>query len=477
MSGPSGTAAGKNGCSALNHAPLVKVSQAFGPRRFPQSEDIMNSNKRFVLSASDFSPNAADAATVAAKLALYRGEKLVLVHVTDSPRASARTVLNNRLKTEVDRLQKTGVEVEALLLDGVKAAEALVNYIRKEEPTLLVVGCGVKGPLDRWVLGSFSEKVAEAAPVPTLIVHNPSAFEGWDSKQGRLRILLALDFYASSDVVLRWAKQFQLTGPCEFIACHVHFRMPALAESTSAASPPINPVAMQHRLERDLQKKVRDQICDDSIETIVRPYFGDPGPCIVELAAEKQAHLIAVGTHQRHGVHRLAQFSISREVLHQTAINVICVPFTARFDAREAHIPEFRRVLVATDFSELGNTAIPFACAACSIGGLVKIIHVAPPRVPIKRHAGTGWPSDYRENLRALIPNETGARCQPPEVEVLEDNNVAKAICAEAERFGADVVCLASHGLGSSQALHGSVTKAVLKRLRRPLLVIRRREE
>jgi nucleotide-binding universal stress UspA family protein len=36
---------------------------------------------------------------------------------------------------------------------------------------------------------------------------------------------------------------------------------------------------------------------------------------------------------------------------------------------------------------------------------------------------------------------------------------------------------MASHGLGASRALHGSVTKAVLKKIRRPLLVIRRPEE
>jgi nucleotide-binding universal stress UspA family protein len=192
---------------------------------------------------------------------------------------------------------------------------------------------------------------------------------------------------------------------------------------------------------------------------------------------EKQVHVIAVGTHQRHGLHRLAQFSVSREVLHQSTVNVICVPITTRFDAREAHIPDFHRVLVATDFSDLGNTAIPFACASCCIGGLVKIIHVAAPRVLGRRRSGSGWSADLREQLRALIPNEIGARCQPPVVEVLEDKNVARAICLEADRFGADVVCMASHGLGASRALHGSVTKAVLKQLRRPLLVVRRPED
>lgn len=436
----------------------------------------MNSKQRFILSASDFSSHANDAAMVAAKLAFRRGERLMLVHVTDSPRASVRAVLNRRLAAEVERLQKTGVEVQALLLDGARPSESLVRYIRKEEPSLVVVGSGVKSPMDRWALGSFSEAIAESSPAPTLVVRNPAAFESWDWTKGRLAVLLALDFYASSDVVLRWAKQFQLAGPCDLTACHVNWRMPSLEESATAAAA-VNPAVLQRRLERDLRKKVRDQIGDDAVEVIVRPYFGDPGPCIVEIAREKQAHLIAVGTHQRHGLHRLAQFSISREVLHQAALNVICVPLTASFEAREAHIPDFRRVLVATDFSALGNTAVPFACAACSIGGLVKIIHVAAPRVPAKRRARTGWSCDYHEQLRALIPNETGARCQPPEVEVLESIDVAKAICAEADRFGADLVCLASHGLGVSRALHGSVTKGVLKRLRRPLLVIRRPEE
>ena len=436
----------------------------------------MKSKRGFILSASDFSLHASDAATVAAKIALRRGEMLRLVHVTDAPRASVRMILQNRLEAEGVRLRKTGVEVEPLLLDGAKPAEELVRYIRKEEPSLIVVGCDVKGPMDRWALGSFSERVAEASPVPTLVVRNPAVFESWDWTKERLTVLLALDRYASSDVVLRWAKQFQFAGPCDLVACHVNWRMPSMEEAAITAAA-VNSDAQQHRLERDLHKKVRDQIGDDSLEVIVRPSFGDPGPCILEIAREKKAHLIAIGAHQRHGLHRLAQFSVSREVLHQSAVNVICVPVTASFDAREAHIPDFRRVLVATDFSELGNTAIPFACAACSIGGLVKIVHVARPRSASKRRAGTGWASDDREQLQALIPNEAGARCQPPEVEVLESGDAAKAICVEAERFGADVVCMASHGLGASRALHGSVTKAVLKRLRRPLLVIRRPEE
>lgn len=437
----------------------------------------MNSNRPTILCATDFSPHANDAAAVAAKLALRRTEKLRLVHATGTIVDAALATVRQRLEVETLRLRESGAEIEPLLLEGGNAPDALLEHIRTNPPALVVVGSGVKGPIDRWALGSFSERLAESSPVPTLVVRNPSVFETWDWTKDRLRVLLALDLNTTSDVVLRWAKEFQLAGPCDLISCHVNRRMPTVEEAEVAPGRPVNPPALQSRLERELHKKVRDQIGDDASAVVVKPYYGDPGPCIVEIAAEVKAQLIAVGTHQRHGLGRLAQFSVSRELLHQSGMNVVCVPVGAKFDARDAHIPDFRRVLVATDFSELGNAAVPFACAACSIGGLVRIIHVAEPRPSTLRHAGTGWPSDLREQLRGLVPNETGARCRPPEVEVLEDNDVAHAICGEAERFGADLVCLASHGLGASRALHGSVTKGVLKKIRRPLLVIRRPEE
>jgi nucleotide-binding universal stress UspA family protein len=435
----------------------------------------MKTNPSCLICATDFSSPANEAASVAAKLALRRQEKLLLVHATGVGSGKVSALLNRRLESEGLQLSKTGAVVESVLLHGIHPTDALLHYIRKQQPSLVAVGCGTKGPIDRWALGSFSEKIAEAAPVPTLVVRNPAALEAWDWAKSRLTILLALDFTASSDAVLRWGRKFQRLGPCDFIASHVNWRAPTLDDTPAPIDPPRNPDALQNRLERDLKKKVRDQMGDDGIPIVVRPSRGSAGATLIEIAREKKAHLIAVGAHQRHGIHRLAQFSVSREVLHAASLNVICVPVTTPYDARDAHLPDFRRVLVATDFSELGNTAIPYACGACAIGGRVKIVHVVSPR-KAKRHEGTDWASDLRMQLRGLIPDETGARGQPPEVQVLKAKDVATAICEEAGRFGADVVCMASHGMGASRALHGSVTKTVLKRLRLPLLVIRRPE-
>ena len=424
---------------------------------------------------TDFSPGAIATAGVAAKLAVQRSEDLRLVHAMETRNVRAVAETRARLEAEAARLRKAGVNVEPLLLEGASPTRAVLDQTRVEGASLVVVASGVKGPLDRWAIGSFSEKIAEASPVPTLVVRDPSAFDTLDGRKGALKVLLALDLFSTSDVVLRWAREFQLTTPCEIVSCHINLRMPTTEEAAVAPGRPVNPPEIQARLERELRKKVRDQLGDDTGAIMVKPYFGDPAPCVVEVAREIKAHVIAVGTHQRRGLSRLAQFSVSRELLHESGANVVCVPVSAKFDPREAHLPEFRRVLVTTDFSELGNTAIPFACSAASIGGLVKIIHIATPRGRKARdNAGR---AQLMQQLRALIPNETGARGQPPQVEVVEASDVAEAICAEADRFGADLVCVASHGLGASRALHGSVTKAILKKIRRPLLVIRRPEE
>jgi nucleotide-binding universal stress UspA family protein len=420
-----------------------------------------------IVCATDFSRSATEAATVAAKLALRFGATLRLVHATDS-RPRAHGALQKRLDAEAARLSATGATVAPLLLPAFRPTHALIEHLQTAPPLLVVAGCNSKGALDRWALGSFSEAIAEGAPVPTLVVRNPEVFETWDWSRSRLTMLLALDFTSSSDAVLRWARQFQRGGPCDFAACHVNWRTPTI-EDTERAQPPANPPAVQQRLERDLRKKIRDQLGDDTMPVVVRAYFGDPGPGVVEVAAERKAQIVAIGTHQRHGLHRLARFSVSREVLHQAATNVVCVPVQARFEGREAHIPDLLRVLVATDLSDLGNTAVPYACAIGGAAGRVKIVHVAPAvGSTIRRNAR------LREELRGLIPDECAARGQTPEVEVLEAKDVPEAICAAAERYGADVVCLASHGLGMSRALHGSVAKAVLKSLRRPLLIVRR---
>lgn len=438
----------------------------------------MSWKRPFILGATDFSPRAIEAASAAAKLAQARFTLLRLVHVSDADATDALVAAMNNLEAEVQRLRSTGATVESLLLKGARPSGTLIDYVWAEMPILVVVGSNIKGSFDRWAIGSFSERLAESSPVPTLVVRNAAPFRSWDWAGERLKVLLALDLYSSSDVVLRWAKAFQHNGPCDFTSCFVNSRIPTSDEVALRSVQAINPPLFQSHLEDEIRKKIRDQMGDGASAVVVKPSFGKPGSCLAEIAREMQFPVIVVGAHQRRGMDRMMHVSVSRELLHESEANVVCVPTTAKFDPREAHIPDYHRVLVATDFSEIGDAAVPYACAACCMGGLLKIIHVVPSRAqPPGTTERSATIIELEDHLSSLIPLESIARGRPPESEVLEQADVAEAICAEADRFGADLVCLASHGMGASRALHGSVTSAVLKKLHRPLLIIRRPDE
>ena len=134
----------------------------------------------------------------------------------------------------------------------------------------------------------------------------------------------------------------------------------------------------------------------------------------------------------------------------------------------------------------LGDRAIPYAYAALPPGGVVKLVHVIPPwelpgplvphyqpkRLTEKQHKQLA--ADSLKKLRALIPPEAQACGLTTEVEVIEQRDTADGIRQAAERFGADVICLGSHGRsGLSKAVMGSVAQKVMASTLRPVLVIR----
>lgn len=149
-------------------------------------------------------------------------------------------------------------------------------------------------------------------------------------------------------------------------------------------------------------------------------------------------------------------------------------------------IPEFRRVLVPTDFSELSLEAVPFAYALAARGGSVCLLHVvesAGPPNPLYAHYRPGrtptpeeraaQEADLRQKLRELEPGFARAKGVSTEVELAESAAVAECIVEIAGRLRADAVCMASHGRsGLGRALFGSVAEEVLRRVDRPALIV-----
>jgi nucleotide-binding universal stress UspA family protein len=204
-------------------------------------------------------------------------------------------------------------------------------------------------------------------------------------------------------------------------------------------------------------------------QIVVRPSWGRADALLVDLGRMANADVMLVGGNQWHGLGRVWHTSISRGILHHAPTNVLIAPKTTEQVRR---ITPIQRVLVATDFSPIGNEAVPHAYSLVGEGGEVCLLHVitsgtrkAEPARAFERAAA---------GLEALVPAKTAARGIKTDVEVEQHDTPADAICQAAERFGADVICLGSHGRSGWQAaMLGSVAQQVLARGQRPVYIVR----
>jgi nucleotide-binding universal stress UspA family protein len=154
-------------------------------------------------------------------------------------------------------------------------------------------------------------------------------------------------------------------------------------------------------------------------------------------------------------------------------MSVACIP-AARVEKLERESVPLRRVLAATDLSDDGSSAIPYAYGAVSTGGTVRLLHVLEPsRLGPDRSIQVV--ADAEQRLRAQVPEDAAARAIQTEVAVIDESDVAEGIRQEAERFGAHLVCIGSHGrTGLAKAVLGSVAHSLMAWSPRPVLIVRK---
>jgi nucleotide-binding universal stress UspA family protein len=440
-------------------------------------------DKRPIVCGTDFSATAVEAVDIAAAMAKRLETKLVLVHVDEFHGMAAvdptlfDAALSQRrdeLDREAARLRKLGIMVEEKLLSG-SAFDELVAMASESKGRLLVMGAVGHGLPRRLLVGSVAERAAETSPIPTLVVRPGSKLLSWVRGEHKLKVLVGYDFSAASDAALSWLNQMQGIGQCEISIVHVDWP-PEQAHRLGYHGPlPLteNPEQIQKNLERDLSERVAMLLPPDKVTVTVEPGWGRTEGYLFEMAVRQKTDLLIVGTHRRHGLSRLRLGSVSRAIMHYATMSVAVVPPAEEHE--RAAIPKLDRVLVATDFSDLGNKAVPYACAILSRGGTLKLIHVIEPAAAAdksKPRLGKRNPKLLAQ-LRSLAPADAGGRFDI-EGEIIESADAAEAIAQEAERFRADVICIGSHGRsGLAKTFLGSVAQGVMGNSKRPALIVR----
>ena len=145
-----------------------------------------------------------------------------------------------------------------------------------------------------------------------------------------------------------------------------------------------------------------------------------------------------------------------------------------------------RSVLAATDFSPHGDATVAWACGLAAEGGRVHFVHVVDKELypsPLYAHYSPGVKptpeqreaqrAELEARMRALVPATAGERVVTVEVEILEGDSVAAALCGRADGIDAGIIVLGSHRRSLlAEALLGSVENAVLRKSGRAVLLV-----
>jgi len=452
-----------------------------------------------IVCATDFSPQADAALAWAAAQARRSGASVDLVHVARAYREDSRTLVfeaalvdaaniqgaNAKLREQAERMARDGgVSIRPHVLRG-EAHEAILAHARQEEARLVVVGtCGLAS-IERWMLGSVAERLVRAADRPVVLV--PRLLEGDPWARGATRAPRVLAGLGEHDDVglRRFLVDLRRGGPCDVTFTHLYW--PLVEYARLGLQGPRDPIATDpdvvKSLEPGLRRRVDGLPGTGAVSLDIRPAWGDTTANLLVAAEDREADLLVVGVEHRHGFGAGLTRSIAeRLALQSRYVPIACIP--AEPAATAPGLPSLRTILAVTDFSELGNAAIPHAYALLrGRTGVVELafVHERPLPNPAYAYEVPEWRlSDLEraslvKNLRALVPQEAAGLGVTTHVSVIDGGRAAEAIVQASERLDVDAICLASHGRsGLARTMLGSVASEVVHRARRPVLVVRK---
>ncbi|MDY7230221.1 universal stress protein [Hyalangium rubrum] len=424
-----------------------------------------------IVCATNFSHAAHTACESAALLARKLGEPLWLVHVlpAESARAFGKPLMEaaeGALGDEARRLEKLGAKVERALLTGEPAA-ALQEFAAKQGARLVVTATpshenpflGMGGTLDR---------LAQSLATPLLVARDVAPLEAWVRGQRPLKVMLGVDRSLPFEAARDWVKALRKVGPVELVGGRVFWAQEEamrLGLEQPLGFGEVTP-SLRQALEREAAVLL-EPLAEDGkpVRVRVEVGVGRIADHLVALAAEEQVDLLVVGTHQRQALGKL--WSVSHHALRLAKMSVVSVPVKAAVHGAEVELPHVRSVLVTTDFSELADRAIAYACALVPPNGTVHLLHVAQHATPEQLVA-------LRQQLEQRVPRAAAQRGCQVQLEVAVGANVAGTILQAAERHGVDIICMGTRGrTGVARAVMGSVAQEVMARGERPVLMVR----
>lgn len=205
---------------------------------------------------------------------------------------------------------------------------------------------------------------------------------------------------------------------------------------------------------------------------------------ILETISNQGIDLVVMGTHGHTGIGRLMLGSVAEGVIHRAPcpVLVICRPEKEFVYPEGRDRVQLKTILLATDFSVHSDRALAYALRwACEWAAKVVVFHAVPEVTPgaagmldlfpeynpyFERQVAAAW-----ANIRRLIPESVQQWCEV-KYEVRQ-GDAKQEILRVADEQDADMIIMGARGAGVSALPWGSVSSAVVRAGRFPVLVVR----
>ncbi len=301
------------------------------------TQDIRS--KRPILVAIDFSSSAREALRRGAARARTLDTSLVVLHVVHRPiplipelsqlpeydvraEATRRAELTDQLTKLIDEeqlgMQQVQVEVEV----AASTYGCIVSKAEQLQAQLVVVGHRGDVALTRLLLGSVAQRVARSAPCPVLVARAPS---------GAKRMLVTTDFSDAARRGVDHAASEARAFGFELILLH-NLELPSLLWSSLAPLGPIPPqvdTETLRQLEQSAEQLLRGELERIGLDGDVIVTAGShTDEAIVRVAEQQRVDLIAMSSHGRSAIARMALGSVTESVLLHAHCSVLAVHTT-----------------------------------------------------------------------------------------------------------------------------------------------------
>jgi nucleotide-binding universal stress UspA family protein len=295
------------------------------------------------------------------------------------------------------------------------------------------------------------------------------------------KILVAVDFSDESEIAVHQALDIARHVGASLTLLHVG----AVPEKPEGIPPSMHATMAEYLrivdqyLTEDRRKleELRERLSGQGVEVSHMVIDGIPDKGLCKAAEEMKADLIVTGSHGRTGVKRFFLGSVAERVVRMATTNVM-VARPAKDTAGG-----YRRVLVATDFSEMSEKALELGIALAASGGVVDVLHCwyLPPMsypyyAPTK--AASELVTSIRDSITAsndklgnelLARHGNDPRLSFHQVEAAPAQGIQEWL--ETHEYG--LVVTGSHGRrGAARLLLGSVAEKTVRHTPCSVLVV-----